>query len=259
MSEKEIKDTEIQKAETAEVKETVKTEEIKADAKKAEVPKEKEHLKATMEYKVTWKGWVALLFLIICFSGIFSHSQTPLKALDLMSFLGQFGHAEGAKISLQGTGGFGAREGLAFALTMIPVTMVALGFLEVCQSYGALLAASKLFQPILKFLMGIPGICGLAFVSSFTSSDVGAIMTQDLYKEGLINDDERTIFAAYQYAGSGTINNTIAAGAALVPISLLPVGVIILLIIAVKILGANILRFYLKWYHRRHPDQVFTD
>lgn len=233
--------------------------EIKNEMKKPDISKEIKNPASSMDYKVTWKGWVSLLFLILCFSGIFSHSDTPLRALDLMSFLGQFGHAEGAKVSLRGTGGFGAREGLAFALTMIPVTMVALGFLEVCQSYGALLAASKLFQPILKFLMGIPGICGLAFVSSFTSSDVGAIMTQDLYKEGLINDDERTIFAAYQYAGSGTINNTIAAGAALVPISLLPVGVIILLIIAVKILGANILRFYLKWYHRRHPDQVFTD
>lgn len=207
-----------------------------------------------MDYKITWKSWLSLIFLIICFSGIFSHSDTPLKALDLMSLLGQFGHAEGAKVALQGAGGSGGRDGFAFALTMVPVTMIAMGLLEVCQHYGALFAAGKLFQPILRFLMGIPGICGLAFVSSFTSSDVGAIMTQDLYKEGLINDDERTIFAAYQYAGSATINNTVAGGAPLVPISLLPVGIILLLIILVKILGANIVRFYLIWYHRKHGN-----
>ena len=35
-----------------------------------------------------------------------------------------------------------------------------------------------------------------------------AFMTKNLYEEGMMNDDERTIFAAYQYAGSAVINNT---------------------------------------------------
>ena len=71
-----------------------------------------------------------------------------------------------------------------------------------------------------------------------------------------MNDDERTILAAYQYAGSAVINNTIASGAALLPISVLPVGVVIVLIIIVKFIGANFVRFYLKYYHRRHPESV---
>ena len=81
-------------------------------------------------------------------------------------------------------------------------------------------------------------------------------MTKDMYEDGTINDDERTIFAAYQYAGSGTINNTIGSGAALLPITLVPVGIILGIIILVKFMGANMVRFYLKWYHKREHTKV---
>lgn len=201
---------------------------------------------------VTWKGWLSLAFLIVCFSGAFAHEENFLKAFDFMALVGQFGHAEGAKVALQGTGGFGAREAFAFALTMVPTTMAAQGFIEVCEHLGALVAAGKLFQPFFKFLLGIPGVVGLAFVSSFTTSDVAAFMTKNLAEEHLISDDDRTIFAAYQYAGSATVNNTIGCGAPLLTISLLPVGVIIVLIVLVKFIGANLMRAYLVYYHRKH-------
>lgn len=179
------------------------------------------------DYKVTWKGWVSLFFLIVLFSGTMGTQEGWMKAFDLNSLVGAFGKAEGAKVAFIGTGGFGAKEGMLVGLSLIPTVIVAQGLLDVCESYGAIKAAAKLFQPILKPLMGIPGVAGLAFVSSFTSSDVGAFITKDMFESGLITDDERTVFAAYQYAGSGTVNNTIAAGAALVPISVLPVGTII--------------------------------
>ena len=67
-----------------------------------------------------------------------------------------------------------------FALTLFPTLMFALGCINVAESMGALRAAEKLFRPILKPFMGIPGATGLAFVSSFTSSDVGAVMTKGL-------------------------------------------------------------------------------
>ena len=206
------------------------------------------------DYKVTWKGWVSLALLIVIFSGAMAGQTNFLKAFDLNSLVGAFGKSEGAKIAFVGTGGFGAKEGMLVGLSLIPTVMVAQGLMDVCESYGALKAAARLFQPILKPLLGVPGVAGLAFVSSFTSSDVGAFLTKEMYENGEINDDERTVFAAYQYAGSGTINNTVAAGAALLPISLLPVGAIIGMIIIVKIIGANFVRVYLKFYHRRHPE-----
>jgi nucleoside recognition membrane protein YjiH len=100
--------------------------------------------------------------------------------------------------------------------------------------------------------MGIPGATGLAFVSSLTSSDVGAVMTKGLVEDKMMTDNERTIFVSYQYAGSAVVTNTFGTGAALLPISVLPVGVIIGLIFVVKVMGANLVRLYLKWHAARN-------
>ena len=93
--------------------------------------------------------------------------------------------------------------------------------------------------------MGIPGKCGIAFVSSFTGSDVAAVMTKDLYDAGDITDDERTIFATYQYAGSACINNTITGGAPLVAICPVALGPCIIIMFVCKLVGANIIRLVL--------------
>ena len=173
-----------------------------------------------------------------------------LRALDFQVLTGEFGQvAKG--IIFTGKGGAGAREGFMFALTLFPTLMFALGCINVAESMGALRAAEKLFRPILKPFMGIPGATGLAFVSSFTSSDVGAVMTKGLVEDKLMSDDERTIFVAYQYAGSAVVTNTFGTGAALLPISVLPVGVIIALIFVVKVMGANLVRFYIIWHNAK--------
>ena len=175
-----------------------------------------------------------------------------MKAFDFINLVGKFGSAEGAPVSILGKGGFGARDGFVYALTMIPVCMLAQGLIETCEHLGALEAAGKLFRPFLRFLLGVPGVAGLAFVSSFTSSDIGAFMTKNLVEEGKMTDDARTVFSAYQYAGSAVINNTIGSGAALLPISFLPVGIVIGLILIVKFMGANLVRLYLGYYHCTH-------
>ncbi|NJB08537.1 hypothetical protein GSQ22_22785, partial [Clostridioides difficile] len=97
--------------------------------------------------------------------------------------------------------------GFLFALTLIPTVCFAVGLIDVVESMGGMKAASKIFNPLLRPLLGIPGIAGIAFVSSFTSSDVASIMTKELFESGEITDDERTIFVAYQYAGSAVILN----------------------------------------------------
>lgn len=203
------------------------------------------------EEKVTWKGWLSLIILIVSFSGIFTKADGPLRALDFQVLTGQFGQVAKGVI-FTGKGGAGAREGFMFALTLFPTLMFALGCINVAESMGALRAAEKVFRPILKPFMGIPGATGLAFVSSFTSSDVGAVMTKGLVEDKMMTDGERTIFVAYQYAGSAVVTNTFGTGAALLPISVLPVGVIIGLIFIVKVLGANLVRIYLKWHAARN-------
>lgn len=197
------------------------------------------------EQKLTWKSWASLLVLVIAFSGIFGSSETPLRALDFQVLVGKFGQISQGSGTFVGKGGLGADGGFLFALTLFPTLMFALGVINVAESLGALLAAEKLFRHILKPLMGISGASGLAFVTSFTSTDAAAVMTKELAEKNLISDDERSIFSAYQIAGSGLITNTIGSGAALLPISILPVGVIIAIILLVKIIGANLLRAYI--------------
>lgn len=201
--------------------------------------------KTKEEYKVTWKGWLSLTILVISLSGVFGKAEAPWRALDFMVLTGNFGEvAKG--IIFTGKGGAGAREGFMFALTLIPTIMFALGAIQVAESLGALRAAEIIFRPILRPVMGIPGASGLAFVSSFTSSDVGAVMTKGLVEDKMMTEEERAIFVAYQYAGSAPIANTFGTGGPLLPITVLPVGIIILLIFIVKIIGANLVRAYIK-------------
>lgn len=132
------------------------------------------------------------------------------------------------------------------------------GLLAVFEQLGAYKASEILFRPLLRPLLGIPGKCGIAFISSFTGSDVAAVMTRDLYEEGSITDDERTIFVAYQYAGSACINNTITGGAPLVAISPVALGPCILIMVFCKIIGANIVRIILRLSGKKRSKEGKT-
>ncbi|MGO1044739.1 nucleoside recognition domain-containing protein [Clostridioides difficile] len=204
--------------------------------------------------KVTWKGYMSLFVLIILFSGIFKDSQGFLKALDFANLTGSFG-AISDGVDFMGKGGTGAKDGFLFALTLIPTVCFAVGLIDVVESMGGMKAASKIFNPLLKPLLGIPGIAGIAFVSSFTSSDVASIMTKELCENGEITDDERTIFVAYQYAGSAVILNTINTQAPLLPIALLALGPIILIEIFCKILGANLVRLIISIKNKKNKNK----
>lgn len=201
------------------------------------------------EHHLTWRGWLSFIVVALSFSGVLK-GMGPLSAFDFTVLVGKFGKiAEGA--SFIGKGGTGASEGFMFSLTLFPTVILALGIVRVVESRGGLLAAERIIRPFLKPLMDLPGYVGLALISSFTTTDVGAVLTRDLVEEGKITDDERSIFVAYQYAASGTLANTINCGAPLIPISLLSFGVIFMVEIFVKIVGANIVRFYLLFKRKK--------
>lgn len=204
--------------------------------------------------KLTWRGWLSFIFIVACFSGLLA-PYPILNAFDFQTLIGKFGTFEGTKNFL-GSGGIGAREGFMFGITLVPTVMFALGLIRVVESLGALLAAEKLIQPVLRPLMGLPGVTGLAIVSSMTSTDVGAAMTKQLYEEGKITDNERSSFVAYQYAGSGIVTNTFDCGAPLLATIVLPVGIILAVEIFVKFLGANIVRFYLAYRENEQKKKL---
>lgn len=201
------------------------------------------------EHHLTWRGWLSFIVIALSFSGVLK-DMGPLSAFDFTVLVGKLGKIAEA-YTFTGKGGIGASEGFMFSLTLFPTVMLALGFVRAVESRGGLLAAERLIHPLLRPLMGLPGYVGLAFISSFTTTDVGAVLTRDMYDEGKITDDERTIFVAYQYAASGTLANTINCGAPLMPISLLSFGVIFIVEIIVKIIGANIVRFYLMFRRKK--------
>ena len=167
-----------------------------------------EEKKAKSE-KVGVGAWIALIVLILILSGAFRTMDGPIKVLDFTNLSGAFGTIGDTGANLIGSGGTGAKDGFMAGFNLIPAVMFFCGLLAVFEQLGAYKASEILFRPLLRPLLGIPGKCGIAFISSFTGSDVAAVMTRDLYEEGSITDDERTIFVAYQYAGSACINNTI--------------------------------------------------
>lgn len=202
-------------------------------------------MKAELDNKVKWTGWLFLAILIIMFSGVFENAQGPLRALDLSNLIGKFGKiGEGG--NFRGSGGTGARDGFLFTLTLIPTISLAVGLIDIVEHMDGMKAAAKLFNPILRPLLGIPGIAGLAFVSSFTSSDIAAFMTKELVDNNYMTDDERTVFVSYQYAGSAVILNTIGTQAPLLPIVVMAVGPIIAMLWICKVFGANLVRLIIK-------------
>lgn len=223
-----------------------------------------------MEKKVTAKGWIALIVLIVLLSGIFQKNTTFLKAFDFANLSGSFGTIQVPQVdeegnvvldedgavrytsyTFQGSGGSGAREGILVAITLLPLVSFAFGLIQLAQNMGAMEAAEKMFRYILRPLYGIPGVCGIAYVASFTSSDVGALMTRQLYEDGSITNNERTIFIAYQYPATAVIGNTISTQAALLPCIVLSTGPVILVLWLCKTIGANIVRLIVSFDSRK--------
>ena len=208
----------------------------------------------TPKIKVGWVGYAAFIFAIIIFSGIFSSSDSWLKVFDFNVLNGKFGtNPPGAEKALdfRGAGGTGARDGFLFAIELIPAVILALGIVNVIDGLGGLRAAQKLMTPILKPLLGIPGITALASIANMQSTDAAAGMVKELYDQGEITDNERSILIAYQTSASAFITNYFSSGAAVFSYMVAPIIVPIIVMFVFKIIGGNLMRMYLKMFYRK--------
>ena len=88
--------------------------------------------------------------------------------------------------SFRGSGGTGARDGFVFALTLLPALIFAIALIHVVEGYGGLKVAQKMLSPLLRPLLGIPGVCGLAMIANLQTTDAAAGMTKVLYEDGLV-------------------------------------------------------------------------
>lgn len=196
--------------------------------------------------QVAWYSYVILLLAVLMFSGAFSKVPDHLKflqALDFGSLSGFYGKVRGATGDFLGAGGVGAKGGFLFGLSLVPSIALALGIVRIVDGYGGLAAAEKLISPLFKPLLGIPGVAGLAFITSLQSTDGAAGMTKELFDEGAINDKERTLFCMLQLSADGTITNYFSTVAGLfIYFGSVPIFVPLLVIFFCKFLGVNILR-----------------
>ncbi|VDZ96247.1 transporter gate domain-containing protein [Salmonella enterica subsp. enterica] len=73
--------------------------------------------------------------------------------------------------TFRGAGGTGAKDGFLFALELAPSVILSLGIIAITDGLGGLRAAQQLMTPILKPLLGIPGICSLALIANLQNTD----------------------------------------------------------------------------------------
>ena len=201
--------------------------------------------------KVRISGYIALVLAIIFFSGLLKDAESFLKFFDFTNVLGSFGKLgtisdDAGKLAsnFRGTGGTGVRDGWLFALTLTPAVMLALGVVKIVEDLDGLKAAQKLMTPLLRPLMGIPGICGLALFASLQSTDTGGAMTKELYDNGSINDKERLIFCSFQLTAGALLTNYLSSGAALFAFLDVPIIVPLIVVIVFKLISTNIVRIY---------------
>ena len=198
-------------------------------------------------------GYFALFFAIVFFSGLLMGAKNIpwLSAFDFTTLSGSFGTMkEPVKNTFMGAGGKGARDGFMFAFSLIPAIMLALGVLEILTAYGAMNAAQKLLSPLLRFLVGIPGIAGLVLITDLQSTDTGAVLSKQLYDSGAINDKERILMVSWQFSAAGTLTNYFAIGSALFMALTTPIITPLLVIIVMKFVGANFVRLLLRLFYK---------
>ncbi len=221
-------------------------------------------MNAKMDQKVTIGSLVALAFACVFFSGLLQSNEW-YGVFDFTTLNGSFGKIVGSVsegvngiserfTSFRGNGGSGAKDGFIFALTLVPTVMFAMGMIEVLEHYGALDAARKLMTPLLRPLLGVSGDTGLALIASLQSTDAGASMTRGLIDEGKMSQEEGDVFTMFQFSAGAMIVNFFSSGAVLftlmtadgMPAVPASIGLCIAVMLVTKILGANLMRLYLK-------------
>jgi nucleoside recognition membrane protein YjiH len=116
--------------------------------------------------------------------------------------------------------------------------------------------AKRFLAPLMRPLFGMPGAAALAMIASMQSTDAGAVLTKVFFEHKEVNERERLIFTQYELSGSAAIANFLTIGPAVFAVLIVPIGVPLLIIIVMKIVGANVTRAILR---AAYSDQMLAD
>jgi nucleoside recognition membrane protein YjiH len=202
-------------------------------------------------------GYVTLIAAFIILSGMLGSFSGWPRAFDFISMSGHFGTIPaGGQSTFIGSGGNGARQGFMFGLTLIPGVMLGLGIMSIVEQTGGLRVAKRFLAPLMRPLFGMPGCAALAMIASMQSTDAGAVLTKVFFEHKEVNERERLIFTQYELSGSAAIANYLIIGPAVFATLIVPIGVPLLIIIVMKMIGANVTRAILR---AAYSDQMLAD
>lgn len=201
---------------------------------------------------VSIRGYMTLGIFIIVFSGVLN--GIPFwETFDFSSLVGQFGIIKGAEGDFTGIGGVGAEQGFMLCISLLPTLMLSLALVELAEYYGALNAASTLFTPIMRFIMGVPGCMAISLVGSLNSSDVGSVTARELYQKEMVSEPELAKMIAFQYPACGLIANLILLMATGGDAILISMSLYLVILLVLKLLAANFLRL-LIFFDDKHQN-----
>lgn len=139
------------------------------------------------EPAVTWKSYVAFFGALIFFREYLLKRRVGGRSLTFSVLNGSFGPGKpwpARRHHSAAAAGTGARDGFMFALTLLFTLIFAIAIIHVVEGYGGLRVAERFLSSLLRPLLGIPGICGLAMIANLQTTDAAAGMTKVLYEEG---------------------------------------------------------------------------
>lgn len=201
------------------------------------------------------RGYVTLVIFIIVFSGVLK--GIPFwETFDFSSLVGQFGIIKGAEGDFTGTGGVGAEQGFMLCVSLLPTVMLSLALVELAEYYGALDAASTLFTPVMRFIMGVPGCMAISLVGSLNSSDVGSVTARDLYQKEMVSERELAKMIAFQYPACGLIANLILLMATGGDAILISMSLYLAILLVLKFLASNFFRLLIFFDDKRQSKKT---
>ena len=193
------------------------------------------------EEKVGIGAYISLVLAILMFSGLLGKVPGILSTFDINNMMGAFGKI-GEAGTFRGTGGTGAKDALMLSFQIIPSIILTLGIMNIFIRFGALRAAQQILSPIMRPILGVPGVGAFLLVSGLQSTDGTADIIKQCTDSGMLKNKERLILDCWLYPSTCIVVNFLGTGAPLFGSLLVSSGLVLGVIILMKFVGANVIR-----------------